>query len=72
MYEHILVEFEETRVVIIDGFSSGYDTGTVIDVDPGTHSVSISGEKNFSPEKQIIDPTGTTELDPLMVNFTRV
>jgi hypothetical protein len=71
MKEFILVVFDEIREVIIDDNPSGYIAGTVIDVDAGTHTISLAGENNFSPLNQDVKPTETTILRPLKVHFTK-
>lgn len=72
MNEYILVEFAEIREVVIDGVASGYSTGVVIEVPPGTHTISLTGPKNFTPIEQDITPSGTSPIHPLIVIFTKV
>lgn len=72
MNEYILVEFDEIREVIIDGVASGSNTGDVIELEPGTHTISLAGLKNFAPTKQDVIPSGTSPIQPLRVNFFRV
>ena len=72
MNEFILVVFDETREVIIDDNPSGYNTGVVIPLDAGTHTISLAGDQNFSPSQQNVNPTGTTQINPHEVHFTRV
>ncbi|WP_022663632.1 hypothetical protein [Desulfospira joergensenii] len=72
MNEFILVKFHETREVIINGTASGYSTGEVIEVEAGTHTISLTGETNFTPSAQDETPSGTSPIQPLMVNFLRV
>ena len=70
MYEYIIVEFDEKRQVMIDDLTSAYETGEVIELDPGTHTIGLAGEKNFSPAERDITPSGTTSLQPDKVTFT--
>ena len=54
MNEFILVEFDETREVVINGAASGYNTGVVIEVPPGTNTISLDGAADFTPIKTSI------------------
>jgi hypothetical protein len=72
MKEFILVEFNERREVIIDENASGYDTGDVIDLVPGTHTISLEGPPDFSPMEQDVNPSGTSSLRPHIIHFHKV
>jgi hypothetical protein len=69
MNEYILVIFRAVREVVIDGNPSGYQTGEVIELAAGTHTVSLDGLKDFSPTEQDVNPTGTSPLKPRKVHF---
>lgn len=71
MNEFILVEFDEVREVIIDEVPSGYYTGDVIELEPGTHTISLAGPKDFTPAEQDVNPSGTSPIQPLIVKFSR-
>lgn len=71
MYEYIIVAFYEIREVFIDGEASGYMIGDVIELEPGTHTVSLAGESDFTPSEQDVTPSGTSPIKPLTVNFSR-
>jgi hypothetical protein len=72
MNEYILVEFDEIREVIIDETASGYNTGEVIELGAGTHTIGLDGLKNFSPIDQDVDPSGTTPIQPQIIYFYKV
>ena len=72
MNEFILVEFDEVREVIIDDTPSGYNTGDVIELGAGTHTISLEGTKNFSPLEQDVNPSGTSPIQPQKVYFYKV
>ena len=72
MNEYILVEFDETREVIIDETASGFNTGKVIELEAGTHTISLDGDKNFSPLEQDVNPSGTSSIQPEKVKFSKV
>ena len=72
MIEYILVEFDEIREVIIDETPSGYNTGDVIDLGAGTHTISLDGTENFSPLEQDVNPSGTSPIQPQKVHFFMV
>lgn len=71
MYEYIIVVFYEIREVFIDSEASGYMTGDVIELEPGTHTVSLAGESDFAPSEKDVTPSGTSPIEPLTVNFSR-
>ena len=72
MNEYILVKFDEIREVIIDGVASGYNTDDVIELEPGTHTISLVGSPDFTPTQQDVTPSETSPLQPQEVNFSRV
>ena len=72
MNEFILVVFYEIREVVINGAASGYNTGEVIEVPPGTNTISLDGAADFTPTEQDVNPTGTNPLQPETVTFTKV
>jgi hypothetical protein len=72
MSEFLLVEFDESREVVIDGFPSGNKTGEVIELDEGTHTITLSETKDFSPAEQDVEPSGTSPLDPETIYFTKL
>lgn len=71
MNEFILVKFDEIREVIINGVASGYNTNDVIEVEPGTHTISLAGLSDFTPTEQDVTPSGTNPIHPQEVNFSR-
>jgi len=72
MNEYILVEFDETREVIIDETASGYNTGDVIELGAGTHTITLEKPKNFSPIEQDVNPSGTSPIQPQKIYFSKV
>ncbi len=72
MNEYIIVEFDEIREVIIDETASGYNTGDVIELGAGTHTISLEEPKNFSPLEQDVNPSGTSPIKPQKIYFSEV
>ena len=72
MNEYILVEFDETREVIIDETASGNNTGGVIQLEAGTHTITLEKPKNFSPIEQDVNPSGTSPIQPHKIYFSKV
>lgn len=70
MFEYILIEFSESREVVIDGNESGYNTNEVVELESGIHSISLVGEQNYSPGEIEIDPVDTSSLAPEKLKFT--
>jgi len=71
MNEYIIVEFEDTREVIIDDALSGYKTGDVIEIGGCTHTICLEGKKNYLPLEQDINPSGTSPILPFKVYFSK-
>lgn len=69
MNEYILVKFDEIREVIIDGTASGYNTDKVIEVEAGTHTITLEEPKDFSPVEQDVNPSGTSPIQPKKIYF---
>lgn len=72
MNEFILVEFPERREVIIDDVASGYNTGDVIELDAGLHTISLAPPEDFTPAHQDVEPSETGPLNPEKVHFSKV
>ena len=72
MNEYILVEFDEIREVIIDETASGYNTGDVIELGAGTHTISLEEPNNFSPLEQDVNPSDTSPIQPQKIYFSKV
>lgn len=71
MNQYIIVEFDESREVIIDETPSGYYTGEVIELGAGTHTISLEKPKNFSPIEQDVNPSGTSPIKPQKIYFSK-
>ena len=69
MKEYIIVIFDETREVIIDENPSGYYTDDVIELEAGTHTITLGGLKNFLPLEQDVNPSGTFPIEPEIIYF---
>ena len=70
MLEYIQVQFRESREVVIDDNTSGQFVGDVIEVDPGSHEITLTGAQDYLPAVKHINPTGTSPLAPLIVQFS--
>jgi hypothetical protein len=66
--EYLLVTFPRSRRVKIDDEFNGR-TGEVIELEAGSHVVSLGPPDNFSPEEQRIILRNTSELDPREICF---
>ena len=71
MNEYILVKFDEIREVLIDETPAGYNTGDVIELEAGTHTITLKEPKNFSPLKQDVNPSGTSPTRPQKIYFSK-
>lgn len=71
MNEYILVDFVEVREILIDDVACGYKTGDVVEIEPGTHTLSLKGQRNYTPPQQDVTPSNTSPLHPLVIHFSR-
>lgn len=71
MNEYILVVFDEIREVIIDETASGYNTGEVIELGAGTHTITLEEPKDFSPLEQDVNPSDTSPIRPQKIYFSK-
>lgn len=70
--EYLLVRFKgEDRAVVIDGTSQGR-TNQVLEVERGTHEISIEGPPfDFDPPQHTVVLKNTTPLSPKEVIFEK-
>jgi hypothetical protein len=66
--EFLLVVYGTERDVLIDGVSAGI-TNHLITLAPGTYTVSLDGDSNFTPVEQEILVDGSSPLRPMKVEF---
>jgi hypothetical protein len=72
--EYLKVIFpEDGRRVLIDGKRNG-TTNVVIEVDAGTHTVSLVPPLDFMPKEQqvVLEPNETGSLSPKEVTFAKI
>ena len=66
--EFLLVVYGTERDVLIDGVPAGL-TNHLITLAPGTYTISLDGDKDFTPVEQEILVTGTSPLKPMRIEF---
>lgn len=66
--EYVIVKFHQDRVVLIDDQENGR-TNRSLRVGAGTHTFSLEGDKDFSPEEITCVVDNTSILEPLEVEF---
>ncbi len=66
--EFLLVVYVAERDVLIDGVAAGI-TNHLITLAPGTYTVSLDGDSDFSPLEQDVLVTDTSPLKPMKVAF---
>jgi hypothetical protein len=69
--EYLVVIFEARRRVFVNGNPSGF-TNSVVQLDAGTHTITMEPPPNFSPISQTIVLQATSPLDPMTVTFHRL
>ena len=66
--EFLLVVYGTERDVLIDGVPAGL-TNHLITLAPGAYTISLDGDKDFTPVEQEILVTGTSPLKPMRIEF---
>jgi hypothetical protein len=66
--EYLLVHFPRSRRVKIDDDFNGR-TDELIEIEAGSHVVSLGPPYNFTPDDQTIILKDTSELDPREITF---
>ena len=66
--EYLIVRFIRSRLVKVDGEFMGR-TDEVLELERGTHEVSLGYRRNFTPETVTIRLKNTTEFTPREVRF---
>jgi len=69
--QYIKVIFPTRRKVWVDGNEAGL-TNKVFQVETGHHTITLGqSKKNYTPEQQDVNVTGTIPPEPLIIIFTR-
>jgi len=71
MDEWILVQFPESRTVLVDDTPTGV-TNKAILVQRGTHVVALGGDQNYSPPSITRQVVNTTKANPMLFVFTKL
>ena len=66
--EYLVVRFPRSRRVLVDDEFNGR-TDELIELEEGTHTVSLGPPANFTPESRRIVLRDTSELEPREVAF---
>lgn len=69
--EYLLVKFQESRGLIIDGISEGM-TNQVLELETGTHSVTLEAPRDFTPELHEFLLRKTSAISPRVISFEKV
>lgn len=68
--QYLLVEFAESRGVIIDDVREGM-TNQIIELEEGHHLVTLEPPPDFSPEMYELILRRTSELSPKVISFEK-
>jgi hypothetical protein len=71
MTEFIIVNYDRSRRVVIDGSPNGF-TNEPISVSRGPHRITLGVPLNYEPSFRRPTVVNTTASSPLEVEFTRV
>jgi hypothetical protein len=69
--EYLIVHFQETRRVLIDGQDQGR-TDRTIELEPGTYTVSLSPSDDVKPQKRRIRLSKTSPIKPREIAFAKI
>ena len=70
--EYLQVAFPEDRGVRVDGGPSGAKrTNVVLEIERGTHSVTLDPPNDFTPSERTIQLEGTTSIGPMVIVFEK-
>ena len=69
--EYLLVKFQESRGVIIDGTSEGM-TNQVLELETGTHSVTLEAPPDFTPDLHEFILRKTSVISPRIISFEKI
>ena len=69
--EYLLVKFQESRGVIIDGASEGM-TNQVLELETGTHSVTLEAPPDFTPDLHEFILRKTSVISPRIISFEKI
>jgi hypothetical protein len=69
--EFIIVTFDRSRKVVIDGAPNG-STNQTLRVARGVHRIDLGSDVNYEPSFRRPTVTGTTKTSPMIVEFTRI
>jgi hypothetical protein len=68
--EYLIVHFQETRRVLIDGQDQGR-TDQTIELEAGTYTVSLSPSDDIKPKKRRILLSRTSPIMPKEITFAK-
>ena len=68
--QYLLVSFVERRGVVVDDIAEGV-TNELLELEEGTHTVTLEGAHDFTPEKREIILRRTSELNPRVACFEK-
>jgi len=68
--QYLLVIFPERRVVAIDEVAQGM-TNELLELEEGTHTATLEGPPDYTPEMREFILRRTSELNPKVVRFEK-
>jgi len=72
--EYLKINFPEVRGLLVNGKPFGKTTQEVIEIEAGTHTISLQPPANFQPQEIIIvlEPNKTGPLSYREVDFEKI
>lgn len=69
--EYLIAKFAESRGVIVDGINEGM-TNHMLELETGTHVVTLENPPDFTPEMHEFILRRTSELSPKVITFEKI
>jgi hypothetical protein len=70
--QYLVVKFDEDRGVIVDGVTGEWRTNETLQLQAGTHVITLAPPLNFTPPEIKVVLRNTTVLKPKEITFAKV
>ena len=69
MTEFLLVNYPESRQLLINEIPQTWRTNMVVRLEPGTYEISLLGRRDFAPDFQTVTLRFTASTNPAEITF---
>ena len=70
--EFLWVNFDETRVVLVNGNPRGHTNVVITIPQPGTYRITLAGRFDFAPDVQEVTLAHSNPIEPIELTFHRL